>query len=350
MPCFIYSFRQKIKSNFHRLLPLFLIPVFFFGSSLPSYAYSIPGNWFLPYSRLELRNGFQGSSTPNSNEFVDLSLNSQAHMDNPAVTSNGGQTWILQVPQYDLTNRTVFIFDARSYLITTESDFSFFPESVSLGFSDHSGNLTWVTPEDVHFFHRDAYTTGLFLGYTVIFTLPEGFENTFSRISFSGSGKWPDLAVSLYAYYPDSDSDSSASDLAAILAKLDDINDSIDNQTDEIMGAGSDNSGTIDNIQSGNSDLEDYISDYTEIEQSMHDKFVETQAALNGDFTGFSWGSLSTCLNWCSDYLQQIYLNSGDFKMMIVLPLLLGIALFFVGRGAVILANSNKSDKADNDK
>lgn len=114
------------------------------------------------------------------------------------------------------------------------------------------------------------------------------------------------------------------------------ILEAIQNQTDSIMNAGSGFGGTTSGIQSGNESLSGYIDQYSAIEQSMHDKFIETQTALNGEFTGFSWGSLSTCLNWVGDYMQRIYLNSGDFKMMIILPLLLGIALFLIGRGSLV--------------
>lgn len=303
MPCFIYSFRQKVKFNFHRLLPLFLIPVFFFGSSLPSYAANtepVDFMWFNnEYTTNESWSGFSqnGFARVHFNRDVNIFIPDQ--IDSTLYFSVYSRAGVTQ------TQGTLYVYDNSGNLINTIT-----PDKSFAGVDSGDSYI--------------SFSVYSFSGQFLKFDLP------------SDSATW-DVVFSLSREMPSSSGNS-------------DVIQAIQNQTDEILGAGSDNSGTVDNIESGSSDLEDYISDYTEIEQSMHHKFVETQSALNGDFTGFSWGSLSTCLNWCSDYLQQIYLNSGDFKMMIVLPLLLGIALFFIGRGAVILANLNKSDKADNDK
>lgn len=214
------------------MLSLSLIVFVGFGSNISAYAYSIPGDWFLPYSRVELRNGFKGETHPDADEFVELSDSRFVHMQNPAVTSNGGITWIVKNLSYDSTRDITFILTVRSWNATTLSDFSFYPESLVLGYINHDLSTTWFTVDDVHFFHRDAFNSDQFFGYSVVFTVPADQANSFSRISLSGSGTWPPLGVSLYAYYSD-DSSSSVSDLAAILAKLEDIEQS----SDEIKGA-----------------------------------------------------------------------------------------------------------------
>lgn len=120
----------------------------------------------------------------------------------------------------------------------------------------------------------------------------------------------------------------SAGDVVGVI----DIIDAIEKQTDSIMNAGSEFSGTTSGILSGNEVLSGFIDDYTEVEQSMYDKFTENQTAVSGNFSGWSWGSLSTAVDWTSDYLNRIYDNSGDFRTMFMYPILSGIALIFIGR------------------
>ena len=91
--------------------------------------------------------------------------------------------------------------------------------------------------------------------------------------------------------------------------------------------------------------LNDYVNQYTQVEKSMTDKFTQNQTAVRTNFSNWSWGSLSTAVDWTSDYLNRIYDNSGDFRTMFMYPILAGIALIFIGRqgmAAYIRSRNNK--------
>lgn len=95
----------------------------------------------------------------------------------------------------------------------------------------------------------------------------------------------------------------------------------------------------------GNAQLDSYINQYTQVEQSMHDKFFQNQTAVQSNFTNWSWGSLATCVDWTSDYLNRIYDNSGDFRTMFMYPILAGIALIFIGRQGMAAYVRSKNNK-----
>lgn len=304
---------------------LFLFP-------LNTFAYSIPSNWFLPYSRLELRNGFKGETHPEANEFVELSDSRFVQMNNPAVTANGGVTWIVKNLSYDSTRDITFILTVRSWNATTLSNFSFYPESLVLGYTNHDLTTSWFTVDDVHFFHRDAYNSDQFFGYSVVFTVPADMSNSFSRISLSGSGTWPPLGVSLYAYYNDSAEDMTSADLSAILRILQDIDSNIE--------SGNSSTGIIiDEFDNTHNTFNDVLADYRATESVFFNQFEEYNGHLSATFDGWSWGGLVNCADWVGSTLTSYYNNMGDFRQYIIYPLMLGIALFFLGRGSSIIGH-----------
>lgn len=331
-------FKQKLILHYRKIVFVILSPVLFFCFSFSSYAYSDYSHIPLNVNSVVLYNGsyFYADS---SDDNVYLFSNPSYSLSYISFNCDYTDPFVIPVDVSVFDYYFISSVYAEASLI---SDFTFFPGFVRLNYIDHSNVGVNIPYSEINYYHLDTTSRK---GFSFSCKLDLSQSSTISQFIFYSDSAYTIPAnlcfeasvIALPKYLTSGDVNQA-------------IVNAINNQTDSIMNAGSQFGGTTSGIQSGNDELSGYIDDYTEIEQSMHDKFVETQSALNGDFTGFSWGSLSTCLNWCSDYLQQIYLNSGDFKMMIVLPLLLGIALFFIGRGAVILANSNKSDKADNDK
>lgn len=71
----------------------------------------------------------------------------------------------------------------------------------------------------------------------------------------------------------------------------------------------------------------------------MLDNFTMYQTDILTDLNGWSWGGLSLCANWVGDTMTSYFQNMGDFKQYIIYPLLLGIALFFIGRGSSIIGH-----------
>lgn len=330
--------------HYRKIVPVLLFPVLMFWCSVPSYATTLPLE-SVPFYNSAFKNmqfrirDTSGNNISFTGTFDDSVFGTVFNLDKDYNLSN----LFYRVNSDTYAFEYAFNHDVFDYYLTfsvgsarpnifTASSFGVIGYDVGGTYSDYfCTDLVVLSNSNV------SYN-----GFTVIGKLPENTPTRLSYIRCGGSFFIGAGNVSVEAFLYQVPKNSSSEQVVSIIQ-------AINNQTDSIMNAGSGFGGTSSGISSGNSELNDYISQYTEIEQGMHDKFVETQTALNGDFTGFSWGSLSTCLNWVSDYLQQIYLNSGDFKMMIVLPLLLGIALFLIGRGSVILSNATKSNDEDND-
>lgn len=109
--------------------------------------------------------------------------------------------------------------------------------------------------------------------------------------------------------------------------------------------SGQDTMAIIEGLIGGNYQLDSYINQYTQVEQSMRNQFETNQTAVSNNFAGWNWGSLSTAVDWTSDYLNKIYDNSGDFRTMFMYPILAGIALIFIGRqGLAAYSRSKKGD------
>lgn len=105
---------------------------------------------------------------------------------------------------------------------------------------------------------------------------------------------------------------------------------------------GQDTETIIGGLIGKNPELDGYIQQYTEVEQSFLQKYTENQSVVSGDFSNWSWGSLSVAVDWTSDYLNSIYDNSGDFRTMFMYPILAGIALIFIGRQGLSVYSRRK--------
>lgn len=336
---FISDCKQTIIKYKKQLFSFVLISVFMFATSLSSFAAEVSpdakNEWFLlPFDKIyfddssnsQLVGSFSNSSgTYNGNmigsgDWLVFSCSDTGAV-MPALESGHSYllyyTFTLDSPSPININRVVFRFDQSSV-------------------STSSGNLP-IIRSIVSYVNNTSTSSGICQFSTDSILGGNKFLSTASGIWFNLDSTHSSRGRTSWGFYLYDITDSSESEVNQIVT-------AINNQTTNIMNAGSSYGGTTSDILSGNDSLSGYIDDYTQIEQAMHDNFESAQSALIGDFTGFTWGSLSNTLNWTSNYLQEIYLNSGDFKMMIILPLLLGIALFFIGRGRIILSNSNKDD------
>lgn len=325
----LYDFFKKI--NYSRILPVLLCPVLFLCTSISVFAAEVSpdavNEWFLlPFNEF---GDFVGQFDDTQGTYYATGSGSIKYLQFEVGTTNSSVLPLLKAGNKYLIYGTVSLASSNS----TGS-----PSSISLYefINDRTQPYQWSNSYlDKHVdYNRSTYTISGIYNFTMsenIFLNTGGalvWEQTVA-VDFNGRCSW--------AFYALDVTDTSESEVDEIVA-------AINNQTTNIMNAGSGFGGTTSGIQSGNNELSEYIDEYTQIEQTMHNSFESAQSALIGDFTGFTWGSLANTLSWTSDYMQQIYLNSGDFKMMIVLPLLLGIALFFIGRGAIILSNSNKDN------
>lgn len=102
------------------------------------------------------------------------------------------------------------------------------------------------------------------------------------------------------------------------------------------------NSGTgdvVSEFQDKDSVLNEVVSEYQSVEQQFFDDFTANQEAISADIVGWSWGGLVSCANWVGETMTDYYNNMGDFRQYIIYPLMLGIALFFLGRGSSIIGH-----------
>lgn len=132
--------------------------------------------------------------------------------------------------------------------------------------------------------------------------------------------------------------------------QIDSLISAINNQTDVISGKIDDtnnfidkgNSGTggiVSDFQDKDNELNEVVSEYQAVEQQFFDDFTANQDAITSDIVGWSWGGLVNCANWVGETMTDYYNNMGDFRQYIIYPLMLGIALFFLGRGSSIIGH-----------
>lgn len=87
-------------------------------------------------------------------------------------------------------------------------------------------------------------------------------------------------------------------------------------------------------------DADDAISGINLIEADFMDDFSDAFSDINlNNYTISS--SLNNTVIWLTHNMTEIFSHSGDFQILYTLPLILGIALFFIGRGAVVFRQGN---------
>lgn len=101
---------------------------------------------------------------------------------------------------------------------------------------------------------------------------------------------------------------------------------------------------TVSQFESLNDDLMSDFDEYQSIEDSYNDSFKSAERAVSGQFSNWSWGRLTQGTTFLSTQLQNFYNYSGDFKQLIVYPLLAGVALVFLGRWASVRSSKRSRD------
>lgn len=90
----------------------------------------------------------------------------------------------------------------------------------------------------------------------------------------------------------------------------------------------------INQQQSTNQNFESQSNQYHNLESTFQSNFDSAMDAINpSDFTS-AIALFYPAFRWFTDQLGNLYDASGNFKILFTLPLILGIALFFIGRGA----------------
>lgn len=121
-----------------------------------------------------------------------------------------------------------------------------------------------------------------------------------------------------------------------------------------ISGNSASETATNNNDASNNSASET-INQYNDLESNFVADFNNSMGLIDTSEAMDSFASFAIATKWFTDQLFELYNAHGRMKILFTLPLLMGIALFFIGRGNVVFrsgaisshftADTNRSGK-----
>lgn len=92
-------------------------------------------------------------------------------------------------------------------------------------------------------------------------------------------------------------------------------------------------------IDSAGADLGFAIGEFDNLESQYQEDMVISLQEIQKDVSEFSLtNNMVVASQWLSFQLSYIFGLLGDFKIFVIVPAILAIALFFIGRGDVILS------------
>lgn len=313
------------------------IPVF----SISSYAYTSSTQFpFQSVDALDIHSGFGVHSYYNPSFDANLNL---FHHSNIAVAD---------VTAIDITNSSpLHVTDISSlydyYLVysvysdDTQYPFTFSPTSVC--FWSRSGPNQGVTVDivdgDLNFYRINGrYSNGFTLSCKLdMSTYSDAFILRINGFGVVGSNIWSEgMIISV-------PKDTSLEAVNAIVSAINNqtmhLGGKIDDTNNFIDKGNSSTGGIVSNFQDKDNELNEVVSQYREVENQFFEDFNTNQSAITSDIVGWSWGGLVNCADWVGTTLTNYYNNMGDFRQYIIYPLMLGIALFFLGRGGSIIGH-----------
>lgn len=103
------------------------------------------------------------------------------------------------------------------------------------------------------------------------------------------------------------------------------------------------------NSQAATGTLNDSVSDfnniagqYDQVEGQYTEQMKENLNAIAPTVSEFGFtGNLLTASLWFGEQLTNVFDRLYDFKNYIIIPLILGLALFFIGRGSMLFGDKN---------
>lgn len=96
-----------------------------------------------------------------------------------------------------------------------------------------------------------------------------------------------------------------------------------------------DDSGSSNQLQDQTAASETLMNNYQSQEDLHFNDFNTSFQQMDFGSMNFSGDILSTA-QWLSNIVQLTFTNIGDFKLLMILPLLLGVILFLIGRGSSV--------------
>lgn len=306
---------MRMKKYKNLFLSLLLIPVFFFSASL---SVSAAENIFSEYKtwvedgETSSAQWIEGTSSTNGNMYIDLTIDVSA--ESVRIYSNQGSVGYnagLFVSQYPVVAGDVISFDLSS---SVNSDL------IAFGLkTEYSPNGIYSFTYNYIYDSSNVFEYAIFRQYqgneTVSFTASN--DGYFYIFGFVGAEYQVDFTISNLT-----------------------VNGNVIYNTEEILNFGNENTaGVLEDFSTQHEEFKDVLSEYRAVEQTFFDDFRSNQIAITSDITSWSWGGLISCANWVGETMTDYYNNMGDFRQYIIYPLMLGIALFFLGRGSSIIGH-----------
>lgn len=113
---------------------------------------------------------------------------------------------------------------------------------------------------------------------------------------------------------------------------------------ERLVSGNSSSNTVINNNDQQNSSGETVINQYDQLTSTFESDFDDSQTEMvtilhNTNLTQFSDAAI-----WFTQQLGFLYNSLGDMKILVAMPLILGIALFFIGRGNVVFRSPNTTN------
>lgn len=105
----------------------------------------------------------------------------------------------------------------------------------------------------------------------------------------------------------------------------------------QLMGNTDPNNQYDSNKESLNDSIDDYVAIESQFNTDFKNNMIDVKTEINN--TGTMLQSLSMAASFVSNIIQKFYYNSNlyGYGILFLLPLILGIALFFIGRGGIVM-------------
>lgn len=222
--------------------------------------------------------------------------------------------------------------------------FLFFPDVIRVIANNHDNTNVNLPISDERFYHNDAdnwkgfsYSCKLDLSdYTSFRRIYMDARNTTGTLTLPASLSFEMSVIALPKSMTDGDATAAivaainnqtsqlSSQLGEIDSGIDKGNDLIENGTDETQSA----------VTDFNEIFEDFNEELDKVEEfdtEILDEFNAANEQYLTELNNFTLsGSLLNAGNWLSTSMQTVYDNSSDYKMLWLVPLLLGIPLLIL--------------------
>lgn len=104
------------------------------------------------------------------------------------------------------------------------------------------------------------------------------------------------------------------------------------------------NSSELDHLKQQNQQFNNTLQNFNNLENQISTDFSNNLVTFNSNLTESQtlMSSLTTAVVWFSQQMDNVFNVSGSFKMLFILPMILGIALWFIGRGSFVLRSAGR--------